>query len=308
MKKHYRAVFISPHIDDAVFSCGGTIAELAPDGNVLILNIFSAFAHDIKKGSIVVNKNRYEEETNAASYVGFTSEKLDEPDAVFRRRVYQSPARLFDHVDDKDLIYIKQLSDKINLYLSIIDYSSLYVPLGIGWHVDHVLCYLAMESFFTQPNLFFYEDAPYCLIPNATRYRLKELGLTSSIKNDFTLREHSFLREWYNTVRCYARMAPMKNLRPLSYQLLANLVVSIYLFKLMARHRFFQKKSKDIRLKPYLNNITDHFKLKIDAISLYESQVREFFINRADCTSLYKSYSYKISDNSGLYERFWQIY
>ena len=49
MKKHYNAVFISPHIDDAIFSCGGTIAQLAHQGNVLILNIFTGFSSEINK-------------------------------------------------------------------------------------------------------------------------------------------------------------------------------------------------------------------------------------------------------------------
>jgi LmbE family N-acetylglucosaminyl deacetylase len=308
MKKQYKAVFISPHLDDAVWSCGGTIAKLVSEDNVLVLNIFTAFSEDIKKGPIVIDKNRYQEEADATAYLGFTSDKLNEPDAIFRRKVYQSPARLFDHIDTEDLIYIPQLSEKIKHYLSSIDYNSLYVPLGIGWHIDHILCYLAMENFFTQPNLFFYEDSPYCLIPNATLYRLNELGLISPTKNDASLKQRFFLCEWYETTRHYARMAPMKNLRPLPYQLLANVVMSIYLFKLMIRHRFSQKEEKNVNFKPYLNNITKYFKLKIDAISLYESQFKEFFINRTDCESLYKNYSYRISGANELYERFWQIY
>lgn len=307
MKKRYSAVFISPHLDDAVFSCGGTMAKIALRGNILVLNIFTGYPDDIKKGPIVISKDRFKEEINAASYMGFDSENLAEPDAFFRNNRNKAPTRIFDRIDDEDLNYIRQLSDKIKRYLTGIDYDSLYVPLGIGWHIDHILCYLAMESFFTQPNLFFYEDAPYCLIPNITRYRVKELGLIPSIENDVTLKEKSFLNEWLDTTSHYTRMAPMRNFKPFHYQLLACVVVSIYLFKLMIRHRFFQKSLKNICLKAYLNDITDYSKLKIDAISLYKSQFREFFINRNDCESLYKDYSYRISGSSGLQERFWQI-
>jgi LmbE family N-acetylglucosaminyl deacetylase len=307
MKKQYKAVFISPHLDDAVFSCGGTIAKHIYEGDVLILNIFTNFQDNIKKGAIVLGKNRYQEEADAASFLGFKSDNLGETDAFFRRKIYQSPAKLFDYIDNEDINYIAHLSEKIESYLLNIEYNFLYVPLGIGWHVDHILSYLAMKNHFTKSNLIFYEDAPYCLIPNAIRYRIQDLGTISLVTREDMLNKKLFFYEWYTTISHYIKMAPMKNLSPTGYRLIANIVVAIYLFKLMAKHRFFKQAAKNIRLKPFLNNITDYFQLKMHCISIYESQFKEFFLDAGDCESLYKDYSGNIADKNGFYERFWQI-
>lgn len=306
-KKRYKAVFISPHLDDAVLSCGGTIAKLLSEGDVLILNIFTRYTDSVKKGPIVVDKDRYEEETIAASHLGFLTDTLNELDAVFRRKAYKSASKIIGYIDNEDITYIPQLSDKIKRYLTNIDYDSLYVPLGIGWHVDHILCHLAMESFFTDPKLHFYEDAPYCLIPNATLYRLCEIGMFSTSQSDISLKREFFLFEWYKTIRCCTNMAIVKNLRPIPYRLAANLVVPLFLFKLIIKHRFLQKRPNHIQLKPDLINIKNYFELKIKTISIYESQYREFFLNLTDCETLYKNYSYRITGNSSIYERFWHF-
>ena len=41
--KHYRAVVLSPHLDDAVFSCAAAIRQLRQEGPVLVINIFPRF-------------------------------------------------------------------------------------------------------------------------------------------------------------------------------------------------------------------------------------------------------------------------
>ena len=43
MAKVYRAVIISPHLDDAVFSCGGLILKLKSEGPILVINIFTKY-------------------------------------------------------------------------------------------------------------------------------------------------------------------------------------------------------------------------------------------------------------------------
>ena len=47
-KKRYRAVIVSPHLDDAVFSCGGAIAQMVTEGPVLVLNIFTRYLSEVK--------------------------------------------------------------------------------------------------------------------------------------------------------------------------------------------------------------------------------------------------------------------
>ena len=61
-----RAVFLSPHLDAAIFSCGGTIARLRGEGPVLILNVFTHFPRAGKKFSIYIDDERHLEEAEAA--------------------------------------------------------------------------------------------------------------------------------------------------------------------------------------------------------------------------------------------------
>ncbi|MBK8576186.1 MAG: hypothetical protein IPN90_11105 [Elusimicrobia bacterium] len=44
----YRAVILSPHWDDAVFSAGGHLAHLQEEGQVLVLNLFTDYPEYVK--------------------------------------------------------------------------------------------------------------------------------------------------------------------------------------------------------------------------------------------------------------------
>ena len=72
-KKHYRAVIISPHFDDAVFSCGGLINQLVKEGPVLIYTIFTDYLSGIKIHGVVLSETRQQEEIDAAHFLGFES-------------------------------------------------------------------------------------------------------------------------------------------------------------------------------------------------------------------------------------------
>ena len=70
-KRRYRAVVISPHLDDAVFSCGGAIAAMVEEGPVLVLNLFTGYLSTMKIHGAVLGEERYQEERDAARFLGF---------------------------------------------------------------------------------------------------------------------------------------------------------------------------------------------------------------------------------------------
>ena len=70
-KTRYRAVFISPHLDDAVFSCGGRIAQLVKEGPVLVFNIFTRYLSEVKIRGVVLGEERYLEEKFGLAYLGY---------------------------------------------------------------------------------------------------------------------------------------------------------------------------------------------------------------------------------------------
>jgi LmbE family N-acetylglucosaminyl deacetylase len=302
----YKAVFVSPHLDDAVFSCGGEIARLVQEGPVLVLNLFTRYLSEVKVRAVVLGAERYQEEQAAAQFLGFTSHNFGELDVSFRRPAYRSLGNIFRPPVREDLEdYLPKLREQVFAYLAGIDYERLYVPLAIGWHVDHMLTHLLFEPWMGQDKLIHFEDAPYCLIPHATRLRLDELGTYPCAADDLSLAPISALNAWWQTAMAYADTALMKNLRPWIVRKSAIPAVSFYLYRLMALHRRHAGQAPDRKLEPIIMPIAAHFERKVEAMALYRSQFREFFSSRDDCITMLSAYAERIRPHGGPLERYW---
>jgi len=307
-KPRYKAVFISPHLDDAVFSCGGEIARLVQEGPVLVLNLFTRYLGEVKTRGVVLGDERYREEADAAAYLGYESHNLGELDVSFRRDAYRSLGNIFRPPVPEDMAWLPELREKVFAFLSGLDYERLYVPLGIGWHVDHVLTYLLFEPWIGNKALLYYEDAPYCLLPHTTRYRLDELGLYPRGLEDLSLAPTGAWRAWWQTAMAYADTALMKNLKPWLVRQSAIPVVSVYLYRLMALHRrLAAAPTKPWALQPQVRSVEEVFPRKLEAMALYRSQFREFFADLADCEQLYTSYAAQMPRQYGPVERYWKL-
>lgn len=297
----FKAVFISPHLDDAVFSCGGTLARLAADGAVLVVNVFTGYPTDFSKGAIKVSQDRYLEERTAAQFLGYRSLNLGETDAIFRPSTAGAPGRLFRPPKGTDIALIDTLTGRIDALLARLRYEQLYLPMGIGWHVDHIICHLATRHHLGEQNVFLYEDAPYCLIPNATRYRAPEIGSPALEAPS----RKSLPGDWRATASAYLSTAPVAGIRPLPLRLAARLVVGAFLGRLLWQHLPSTHHDGAPQLRPVVRDISDDFERKIAACYLYESQVREFFADRADCIARYTRYAETLGAAGHQYERFW---
>lgn len=310
MTRHrYKAVFVSPHLDDAVFSCGGEIARLVQEGPVLVLNLFTRYLSEVKVRAVVLGDERYQEEQAAAQFLGFASHNFGELDVSFRRPAYRSLGNIFRSPVREDLEhYLPGLRERVFAYLAGIDYERLYVPLAIGWHVDHMLTHLLFEPWIGRDKLIHYEDAPYCLIPHATRYRLNELGTYPLQAGDRSLAPTGEWSAWWSTSMAYADTALMKNLRPRIVRWFAVPVVSIYLYRHMALHRRLAAITPQRwTLQPHIRPIGDVFVRKLEAMTLYHSQFREFFTDREDCERLYTAYASLTQLQNGPIERYWKL-
>lgn len=305
-RPRYRAVVISPHLDDAVFSCGGLIANALQEGPVLVLNVFTRYLTDLKIHGAVLGVERYSEEAEAARFLGFESRTLDELDAPFRRDAYRTLGNLFRPPVSLDMEWLPTLRQKLFDVLAELDFEQIYVPLGIGWHVDHVLTHLVFEPWAKRQNLFFYEDAPYCCIPHATRYRLNDIATYPGDLNDTTLEPTQELRAWWQAARAYASTALMKNLQPWIVRQGAAPVVSYYLWRLMARHRQTAPVMPERALQSVTIPIAEHFECKVDAMALYRSQFGEFFSSRQDCIDTLSAYARAMGGPKNALERYWR--
>jgi len=192
----YQHIYLSPHFDDVVFSCGATILrQRRASQSVLIITVFgglpstaslaSPFAlqlHQEMKLSpepINVVEERRQEDSNVAACLDVDIFWLDFLDAIYRGKParYMDSKSLFGDICVEDIHLIGSLNKTLQSVLQQAPQAKYYLPLGIGRHVDHQICSLAgLQLMQSGANVQFYDDLPYALLPQATEKRLHELG------------------------------------------------------------------------------------------------------------------------------------
>ena len=169
-----KIVFVSPHLDDAVFSVGGLMAALAEEGHTLhVITCFTqsmpeptgfALACQLDKGlSVEVDYMalRRDEDARAGQLLGAQPHWLDLPEAPHRG--YGSAPALFADVLAEDTIQ-EALLKRLQQTVTSISPDLILSPIGIGNHVDHQQvkqAVKALEAHFPDvPSLYWY-DEPY---------------------------------------------------------------------------------------------------------------------------------------------------
>jgi LmbE family N-acetylglucosaminyl deacetylase len=161
---------LSPHLDDAVFSCGATLAWLADHGmHVALVTAFTrsvphaggfALACQTDKGlhpDTDYMALRRAEDYAAADVLGITEViHLDLPEAPHRG--YDSAIALFRTPHEDDTI-----DQALRTRLSELGQPELVLaPRGLGGHVDHRQLIKAIPERWT-PATMLYRDTPYTL-------------------------------------------------------------------------------------------------------------------------------------------------
>ena len=173
------ALFISPHLDDAAFSCGGTLARLAADDwQTILCTVFTksvprpqgfALACQLDKGlspEIDYMKLRRAEDYQAAKILN-AGEVLHLNFAEAPHRGYQSAAELFAEVKKEDEIW-KAVGEYLGLLNDIHQPDLIFAPQGLGNHVDHRQTIRAVGEFTDAEKIRWYRDTPYSIRqPNA---------------------------------------------------------------------------------------------------------------------------------------------
>ena len=194
----HRNIFLSPHFDDVVYSCGGTLGvQVSVALRPLVITVFagmpparmqlSSLAEQVlREGGFRPQDHadavsiRRKEDAAAMNYLHVDYLWLGYFDAIFRGTpaYYTSQSQLIGgEVHPADLTIDRQLAqDLVALHERLPD-AVWYAPLGIGRHVDHqIVCSAADRLIQRGANVKFYEDFPNVLRPGALDARLKELG------------------------------------------------------------------------------------------------------------------------------------
>ena len=306
--KHYRAVVLSPHLDDAVFSCAGAIRRLRQEGPVLVINIFTRYlATSTLKHGVPLVDSRHDEERAAAAFLDYESVNLDELDAAFRREHYAQISNIFRAVNDEDMRWLPALRERIEAVLKDIEFDTLLVPLGIGWHVDHVLTFLAMQPRWTQRGVEFYEDVPYCGIPYSASYRMRQVG---SVAAGAPGTAHNGAAgdsgAWLRAIDNYRHTPIMRKLAPWIVRVMAVPAVAVYFWRLLRANQVGDAQVPALRLAPCFEAIDDGFAAKVSAMQLYTSQFKEFYHSGEECAMALRDYAATVSPGVSA-ERRWTL-
>jgi LmbE family N-acetylglucosaminyl deacetylase len=168
------ALILSPHLDDAAFSCGGTMAVLADAGwRVCLATAFTrsidlpegfALACQLDKGlgpEVDYMALRREEDRAAAAILGVADLRwLDLPEAPHRG--YASAPALFGPLRDDDAVW-RDLAPMIAALVAELRPELVLGPQGLGNHADHRQMIRAMAAAAPDAPVAFYRDTPYAL-------------------------------------------------------------------------------------------------------------------------------------------------
>lgn len=186
LKDTYDHLYLSPHFDDAALSCGGQIFRHTAAGeSVLVVTITAAdpspelysetvhSLHDRWANSLggeppadMVAQRRAEDE---AAFAELRADVLHLPflDCIYRcspesdELLYPGPMDMFGArhpADEVDATLAGALA-------ALPPAGRVYLPLGVGGHVDHAIVRGVGETTFD--HVLYYEDYPYTMTPGA---------------------------------------------------------------------------------------------------------------------------------------------
>jgi LmbE family N-acetylglucosaminyl deacetylase len=173
-------IFLAPHPDDAVLSCGGWIYQLAQDGErPLVITLFggdrsaaaplSDFARSLQErwqlGDDAPARRR-DEDRAACDRLGCYLIHLPFADAVYRtdendRALYDSEEAIFGEMREGSIV--DRVAEALRPRVRKVGLARLVIPLTAGNHVDHVITRLAAERL--NEDSIYYEDYPYAEQP-----------------------------------------------------------------------------------------------------------------------------------------------
>ncbi|WP_102961374.1 PIG-L family deacetylase [Mangrovicella endophytica] len=166
-------LILSPHIDDAALSLGGTIAAARPVGRPpLVVNIFSrqTYQEALRVPPAQLDALAAEEDALAARILGYRALHLGLPGAQDRRELKLgavfgwTKARVLDGpAGSADLDAVLSALEPVLQRAAQDGCMRILAPAGIGGHLDHVLTRIAAERWAAATGLplIFFEDLPY---------------------------------------------------------------------------------------------------------------------------------------------------
>lgn len=174
-------LYLSPHLDDAVYSCGARMyTQVQACQPVRVVSCFTAtppneyltaFTRELKErwGDIDdINAVRRSEDIQASRLLGFSYQHLAYLDCVYRQGgadnapLYPTVEHIFAEVHPAESGLAQEILSELQLHNQDWREAIIYAPLAAGHHVDHLLVRQAALLWQRQgAHVYFYEDYPY---------------------------------------------------------------------------------------------------------------------------------------------------
>ncbi|MHB0858669.1 MAG: PIG-L deacetylase family protein [Anaerolineae bacterium] len=174
-------IYLSPHLDDAVLSCGGAIWEYQHSGQaVLAASFFSAspamgtrtdYIRELEArwgGAQDPVAVRRQEDLNALRVLGAKALHLAYLDCVYRQDTttreyyYATEESIFGEVHPAEEKWHDELLDGLTRLVGDLGEVQIHAPLAAGHHVDHILVRRVAHKLQARGLCVdYYEDWPY---------------------------------------------------------------------------------------------------------------------------------------------------
>lgn len=203
-------LFLSPHLDDAVLSCGALIEAQAQRREIIVATVFTeatpaphtraarSFMHQCTVGDAgQLFEARRAEDREVLEAMGVQFLHLGGVDALFRRRnkpvmlgssawdrllpelTHRYPTYRFDialgRIARGDRGLIRQLQSDVAGLMAQTKAELLFCPVGVGKHVDHLITRDVGKGHLE--NLVMYSDFPYNLVTEHDDSHVRGMGL-----------------------------------------------------------------------------------------------------------------------------------
>ncbi|MFI2565602.1 PIG-L deacetylase family protein [Paenarthrobacter sp. NPDC018779] len=202
-------LFLSPHLDDAVLSCGALMEAQARKRPIIVATLFTeaspgphtraakSFLRQcgtVKAGELYAARRT--EDREVLMDMGIQFIHLGEVDALFRRRrkptwlgssawdrllpelTHRYATYRFDialgRVSRGDKEVIRHLRDEVAALMAQTQAELIFCPAGVGKHVDHLITRELGKGH--SKNLVMYSDFPYDLVSRPDEAHLESLG------------------------------------------------------------------------------------------------------------------------------------
>ncbi len=174
-------IYLSPHLDDAVLSCGGTIyTQAAAGGHVAVATFFTAspadetatpFSRELKLrwGNVTDSvAMRRAEDLAAVAGLGADAVHLDFLDCIYRQNpatgapYYVTRDDIFGDVHPAEAGWPPLGLAALRAAVDLVPEAVIYAPLTVGHHVDHILVQQVARTLQSAGyDVRYYTDYPY---------------------------------------------------------------------------------------------------------------------------------------------------